>query len=327
MRIGALLGQRPLLRQQMYGVCLQGDASRTVARALSSGLLDGDIARSMAQSWQAAAAPESIVLSVDQATRWLFLDMICWGAQHPGDLRRHMRSHMRTYPAPAPSLLEDIARRHRDRETYFNVTLTDRPWQEPEHAETVVTLFQQTKWDAVLRAANAFVDRQVEMLSLPPDQRRTALEAMVEPSRAIFDPDGQPPVLAEPFTEESRQEATNWTTSLLLSWLEPREMALAMDYIDQARAQHELVGIALALAVYRAESGVYPDSLDALSPDIIDEVGIDSFSGQPYVYERTDDGYVLYSVGMNLTNDGGGSRDDRPEGSDADDIVIRVGQP
>ncbi|MHC4986253.1 MAG: hypothetical protein ACYTFO_08885, partial [Planctomycetota bacterium] len=62
----------------------------------------------------------------------------------------------------------------------------------------------------------------------------------------------------------------------------------------------------------------YPDSLDALSPDIIDEVGFDSFSGEPYVYERTADGYVLYSVGMDLTDDGG---------SDEDDIVIRIGQP
>ena len=49
-----------------------------------------------------------------------------------------------------------------------------------------------------------------------------------------------------------------------------------------------------------------PDGLDALAPRFIDQIPTDVIGGQPLRYHRTsDDGYVVYSIGWNRSDDGG----------------------
>jgi len=63
--------------------------------------------------------------------------------------------------------------------------------------------------------------------------------------------------------------------------------------------------IRAAIALYRKANGRFPESLDALCPDILPSVPIDSFSGKPMRYAKTPDGWKVWSVGMdNLDNDG-----------------------
>src|SRR5690606_6897021 len=62
---------------------------------------------------------------------------------------------------------------------------------------------------------------------------------------------------------------------------------------------------AAALALYRLEHGEYPDTLSALVPDMLPAVPEDLFTTQPLLYRRTDDGYLLYSAGLNGIDDGG----------------------
>ena len=57
-----------------------------------------------------------------------------------------------------------------------------------------------------------------------------------------------------------------------------------------------------------------------LSPDYLKEIPLDLFIDKPLHYEREGKGYLLYSVGMNLKDDGGS--DDRKK--EHDDIVVRV---
>jgi hypothetical protein len=69
--------------------------------------------------------------------------------------------------------------------------------------------------------------------------------------------------------------------------------------VDQAR-------IAVALERYRLARGVYPESLEALTPEFIDAAPHDVMDGAPYRYRLNADGtYVLYSVGWNQTDEGG----------------------
>jgi hypothetical protein len=64
--------------------------------------------------------------------------------------------------------------------------------------------------------------------------------------------------------------------------------------------------MACALERYRLAHGVYPDSLDALTPAYIDEVPHDIMTGEPYHYRlRADGTFSLYSVGWNQVDDGG----------------------
>ncbi len=68
--------------------------------------------------------------------------------------------------------------------------------------------------------------------------------------------------------------------------------------------------LAVALAGYRASSGSYPASLEALVPTWIAAIPEDPVSGAPFVYRRDGESYALYSVGMNGLDDGGNDESD-----------------
>jgi hypothetical protein len=90
---------------------------------------------------------------------------------------------------------------------------------------------------------------------------------------------------------------------------------------DRAIAQLRLAEVALLLKAHRAESGRYPESLAELGESAGRELPADPFSGKPLVYEREGDGFLLYSLGPNLEDDGGVAAERRvlEEG----DIVMR----
>ena len=79
--------------------------------------------------------------------------------------------------------------------------------------------------------------------------------------------------------------------------------------MDNAEKKHltqrSLTQLAIALKVYQIEQGDYPESLDKLVPDILPKLPVDSYQLKPYVYRKTEDGYLLYSVGANGLDDGG----------------------
>jgi len=78
-----------------------------------------------------------------------------------------------------------------------------------------------------------------------------------------------------------------------------------MELQDRSYTELALIRLAAALAVYRSENGQYPATLDALFPDHLDEIPVDFFQEKPFVYQRTDDGFLLYSLGANGRDDGG----------------------
>jgi len=63
----------------------------------------------------------------------------------------------------------------------------------------------------------------------------------------------------------------------------------------------------LACRLYKNKSGGYPESLEALVPDLLKEVPIDPFTGKPLVYRRDGEGFIVYSLGSNRKDDGGRS--------------------
>ena len=93
---------------------------------------------------------------------------------------------------------------------------------------------------------------------------------------------------------------------------------------DRTKIKLQLLDVACDLALYRAENGQYPEKLAALVPKFLPSLPTDPFSTGTFLYRRTDDGYVIYSVGPN-------GQDDRGEelGSEivpaADDIALWAG--
>jgi hypothetical protein len=77
-----------------------------------------------------------------------------------------------------------------------------------------------------------------------------------------------------------------------------------------------------ALVASQRQLGTYPENLEILVPEFLNEVPIDPWSGKPLLYRRTDEGCVVYSVGDNLQDDNGTDFDSQTM---AGDIVLRIG--
>jgi len=62
----------------------------------------------------------------------------------------------------------------------------------------------------------------------------------------------------------------------------------------------------IAILRHKEKVGSFPESLDKLvEAGLLKALPIDPFSDKPLVYKRTDDGFILYSVGYNFADDGG----------------------
>ena len=62
----------------------------------------------------------------------------------------------------------------------------------------------------------------------------------------------------------------------------------------------------LALARFEKDKGKYPENLRAVvETGYLEQLPIDPYSDGTLVYKRTDDGFLLYSFGTNLKDDGG----------------------
>ena len=70
-------------------------------------------------------------------------------------------------------------------------------------------------------------------------------------------------------------------------------------------AQRGLRAALVDLVSYRQKHGDWPATL----ADLPSRPPDDLFSGRPFIYRRTSEGFVLYSVGENLKDDGGRARD------------------
>ena len=74
---------------------------------------------------------------------------------------------------------------------------------------------------------------------------------------------------------------------------------------DRAVAHIHLSEVLLLLEGYRDAREAYPESLDDLAAFAGRELPVDPFSGQPFSYRPESTGFMLYSWGPNLIDDGG----------------------
>lgn len=187
---------------------------------------------------------------------------------------------------------------------------------------------EKVDWDDGLRFVNRWFDNIVAALreeDRPTRQKRLALidEQMAE-------------MKAKRVSEAGREEIGRAALDLQIT---PRERGLVFTELvlglmkTRNEGQHVLsrsgraeqdrrnLFLAFALAAYKCDNKSYPKSLDALIPRYLDKVPDDFFTGNPLVYQPSENGYLLYSLGPNGEDDAGRSNDDDPKG---DDIAVRM---
>ena len=97
---------------------------------------------------------------------------------------------------------------------------------------------------------------------------------------------------------------------------------LDRQFLRDARglAETRLMQTAVALEQSRsAKGGKYADTVASLSPEFLAAVPTDPFDGQPLRYHKTATGYLLYSIGPDLKDDGG-----KPESGGKGDLVFKI---
>jgi hypothetical protein len=179
-----------------------------------------------------------------------------------------------------------------------------------------------TDWDPALRNANQWYDR---MATAARGQDRSArekdwnkIDSDLKALRAkILESELTQLLSAEP------KDRGKVLGDIIICLMTPaiHKVTNASDRIQQT---HDNLHVAFALAKYHCEKGHYPKGLDALMPKYLDRIPQDMFAGKPLIYRPTENGYLLYSVGVNGKDDSGRGYDDEPSG---DDLVIRMPLP
>ncbi len=172
-------------------------------------------------------------------------------------------------------------------------------------------------WDHSLRLANLLFDQAADACRLPTrkerqiacDEIEKKIKQLAKEYRSISK------LLLSP-----RRSAARWFVAMYLP-----AFSTARNVEDRSTMQFELTDLAFALAAYRAEHGAYPAKLDELVPEYVKVIPKDIFNNDADLhYTWQDNGYLLYSVGHNGKDDGGKGRDDRKEGEDWDDLIVRI---
>lgn len=85
-------------------------------------------------------------------------------------------------------------------------------------------------------------------------------------------------------------------------------------------ARHRLARLAAAAEMFRIRTGALPENLDKLVPEYIEAIPTDPFDGKPLKMASNSDGAVIYSIGPDAKDDGGGIM---PNGT-IGDMVFRL---
>lgn len=111
--------------------------------------------------------------------------------------------------------------------------------------------------------------------------------------------------------EEETSEAAWQNHHFITATLLP-SLSTVRTHVVSADSRAVLTAIGLAINAYHSEHGTYPDTLDILTPRFLDTVPLDPFTGSIPIYRKQDSGFLLYSVGPNLKDEGGKTKPDRP---------------
>jgi hypothetical protein len=111
---------------------------------------------------------------------------------------------------------------------------------------------------------------------------------------------------------QMRSEGLEWTEldkiahkNIMLQLLRPAHSQIGQIKWRLTTDRSALLATLAALR-YEKENGAYPEDLEELvSRGYLKKLPMDPWSGRPLVYRKTDDGFTLYSVGLNFTDDGG----------------------
>jgi hypothetical protein len=267
-RLSRLFAQGHSLVEQLVGFATSYNACDRTVTLLHHGQLNAELARQVADDLATIRPFTAAARSLDQMERMLALNAFIGVAKGGGS---------ELFSALSGVQDNDFGN------NAFNVISVD--WN--------VVLLETNRWYDRLAQAAKLSDRPAraaEFAKIEADMRQLVTEVRV-PGRWLAG-------------VVSRHQRSELVSSVMLGLFLPAVNA-AMEAQDRANATFQLTRLAAALAVYRAEHGAYPPRLEELVPGILPTLPVDLYNAKPFVYKRDGEGYLLYSLGENGTDDGG----------------------
>lgn len=257
-RLGRLVGRSPLLIHALIGMAFTSMATEgSKALALAEDL-PADVARKHLEQLAELPPPPSMLECLDKGERFFFLDAVCTLARNP--------SALTAFDGGSSS-------------GGFLDTIRD------------VIIRSAFDWDEILRIGNRWMDRIVEAGRIEDrEEREKALAGVYGDLEAQAAQQSKPLVRAAMMlSAESRSKHVGL---LLVSLMLP-----ASGFTFKKETEHlqrlDLVRVALALAAYEGERGEFPEALEALQTEYLEEIPRSRASGEPLAYSRRENGYVI----------------------------------
>jgi len=287
-RLARLMHQAPVLIEQVIALIIEEQAAKTGMALATRGCLPLGETRELL-SKLSALEPLSHTADAFDTERFHALDVVMMMAR-PGKLRPHYEA-MTGLPLIGEASLD---------------------------------------WNQMLRDLNAHYDEMIKPLRLLPAKgRQKAQKARDKELRTleyelrVHPPDGLRMFLLSHGGRPFRGAFTDAMTNVLAACMVPR-LSDACDLEDVAGMTREIETLAVALAYFHAENGHWPAELKELCPSLLKAIPADRFSIKPLIYKPSENGYLLYSIGMNMRDDGG-QMDPHSSGDEkTDDIAAEV---
>jgi hypothetical protein len=186
------------------------------------------------------------------------------------------------------------------------------PNPDPEPSPALVA---SLVWDAILRTGNAWFDRVIAAQRIQDRaQRPNELDRIEEELKQ--DTLTPAEVIKALRQESGRDHAISKKLAAALIDFRWATIRFLQRHADGHEQRQGNLHLAFALAAYRGEHNRYPDKLDVLAPKYLAEVPSDLFSGKALIYRPSENGYLLYSIGVNGRDDEGRASADTPPSDD-----------
>lgn len=177
--------------------------------------------------------------------------------------------------------------------------------------------FARMDWNLLLRAVNRTFLEAHRITELPLDQQAPAFDRLLEAAIREKVPGGlggdglaEGKEVLNDFLKRRPGETPEAFADRLARWLVLGNPALSKRMariVVRGSLDRPIALLVLRLAAHKSAHGAYPDRLADLGGDPL----LDPLSGRELLYRRQQQGFVLYSVGIN-GNDDGGTGDDQP---------------
>lgn len=294
-RLARLVSRGPQFIDALVGIALEANAGEADLAFLERAPMDAKRIKDCLRELQVLPPMRPIIEIAELAERFFLLD-------HVMMVNRHGFAYIEALSAAG---------------------LDEKTVPQPKPNPVAELFFDNVNYDTALRNVNRWFDRAVAAMRLQDQAARAKqlheIEEAVKDLRVQLFP-GDRFRKAILGTAEQKGEIVG---DILVVFSLPalRKVQHAADRTEQIQRNLRL---AFALAAYQRDHGRYPLKLDALAPDYLTAIPLDLFTGKPLVYRPAENGYVLYSFGVNGRDDEARYYDDDPPG---DDPSVRMPLP